>query len=76
VYQLLIVYINTEAIDIHYEILKPLILLLSSSGKWSQLQIIFEAVDTTDPALRIKYPMGVKVSHRAFVQDTVKLLRK
>jgi len=45
-------------------------------GKWSQLQIIFEAVDTTDPLMLEKYPMGVKVSHKAFAGDSVKLLRK
>ena len=46
------------------------------AGKWTQLQITFEAVDITDDALREKYPMGVKVSHRAFAQDDVLLLRR
>ena len=47
-----------------------------AKGKWSQLQIIFEAVDVTSPAMREKYPMGVKVSHRAFARDQVKLLKR
>jgi hypothetical protein len=42
-----------------------------AKGKWSQLQIFFEAVDMCE-----KYPMGVKVSHRAFASDTVKLLKR
>ena len=42
-----------------------------AKGKWSQLQIFFEAVEMSD-----KYPMGVKVSHRAFSSDRVKLLKK
>lgn len=42
-----------------------------AKGKWSQLQIFFQAVDMCE-----KYPMGVKVSHRAFASDTVKLLKR
>ena len=42
-----------------------------AKGKWSQLQIFFEAVDMSE-----KYPMGVKVSHRAFSSDKVKLLKR
>ncbi len=42
-----------------------------AKGKWSQLQIFFEAVDMCE-----KYPMGVKVSHRAFSAGRVKLLKK
>ena len=42
-----------------------------AKGKWSQLQIFFEAV-----AMSEKYPMGVKVSHRAFSSDRVKLLKR
>jgi hypothetical protein len=41
-----------------------------AKGKWSQLQIFFEAVDMCE-----KYPMGVKVSHRAYSCDRVKLLK-
>ena len=41
-----------------------------AKGKWSQLQIFFEAVDMSE-----NYPMGVKVSHRAFSSETVKLLK-
>ena len=40
-----------------------------AKGKWSQLQIIFIAVDISE-----KYPVGVKVSHRAYSCDRVKLL--
>lgn len=50
--------------------------LFSISGKWTQLQIIFEAVDTNTAENRRKYPMGVKVSHRAYAGDNVKVLRK
>lgn len=47
------------------------------AGKWSQLQIIFEAVDHGDDvAMREKYPLGVKVSHRAYSRDEVKLLKR
>ena len=46
------------------------------SGKWTQLQIIFDAVDIVNEATAKKYPMGVKVSHRAYAEDNVKLLRK
>jgi hypothetical protein len=42
-----------------------------AKGKWSQLQIFFEAVNMSE-----KYPMGVKVSHRAYSCDRVKLLKK
>ena len=42
-----------------------------AKGKWSQLQIFFDAVDMSE-----KYPMGVKVSHRAFSSDRVKLLKR
>ena len=42
-----------------------------AKGKWSQLQIIFEAVDMCE-----KYPMGVKVTHRAFASESVKLLKR
>lgn len=42
-----------------------------AKGKWSQLQIFFEAVDMCE-----KYPMGVKVSHRAFASESVKLLKR
>jgi hypothetical protein len=40
------------------------------------LQIIFDAVDIVDAETAEKYPMGVKVSHRAYAEDSVKLLRK
>jgi hypothetical protein len=43
---------------------------MCSQGK---LQIIFDIAD--DPALHEKYPLGVKVSHRAYAQDNVQLLR-
>ena len=42
--------------------------------QWTQLQIIFEAVD--DPEERQKYPNGVKVSYRAFCSDSVKILKR
>ena len=42
-----------------------------AKGKWSQLQVFFEAVDMSE-----KYPMGVKVSHRAFASDRVKLFKR
>jgi hypothetical protein len=41
------------------------------AGKWTQLQIIFEAVDRDE-----KYPLGVKLTYRAFCQDEVKLLKR
>lgn len=47
------------------------ILIIHVIGKWTQLQIIFEAVDRDD-----KYPLGVKLSYRAFVQDEVKVLKR
>jgi hypothetical protein len=42
-----------------------------AKGKWSQLQIVFEATDISND-----YPLGVKVSHRAFCSDDVKLLKR
>lgn len=42
-----------------------------AKGKWSQLQIIFEATDISED-----HPLGVKVSHRAFCSDDVKLLKR
>jgi hypothetical protein len=41
------------------------------------LQIIFEAVDTTkNPKLLERYPMGVKVTQRAYSKDEVVLLKR
>jgi hypothetical protein len=44
--------------------------------KWTQLQIIFEAVDSNDREILAKYPTGVKVSHRAYSKDEVVLLKR
>lgn len=46
--------------------------------QWTQLQIIFEAVDLDNNTaeMRKKYPTGVKVSHRAYSQDEVIVFRK
>jgi hypothetical protein len=42
-----------------------------AKGKWSQLQITFEAIDISN-----QHPLGVKVSHRAFCSDDVYILKK
>lgn len=40
------------------------------------MQIIFEAVEVTNDEVLAKYPMGVKVSHRAFAKDKVFILKR
>ena len=44
--------------------------------EWTQLQITFTAVDCVTDELRAKYPMEVKVTHRAFAADKVILLKR
>ena len=39
--------------------------------EWSQLQIVFEATDACE-----RYPLGVKVSFRAYYSDEVSLIKK
>lgn len=48
-----------------------------AKGQWTQLQIIFEAVDE----IRVddqepRYPLGVKVSYRAFSAENAKILKR
>jgi hypothetical protein len=52
------------------------VLILLFIEEWTQLQITFTAVDCVTDELRAKYPMGVKVTHRAFAADKVILLKR
>jgi len=42
-----------------------------AKGQWSQMQIIFEATTRSE-----RYPTGVKITHRAYSSDEVKVLKR